>query len=308
LSEASRPTYLERLGARSAATGTVLCLGIDPDPAALPAGYAADVEGVERFATLLLEAALPFAAAVKANLSFYEAFGPAGLSALERLRARIPDEIPVIADGKRGDIGTTSARQSVAYFDALGFDAVTINPYVGEEALVTYLERPDRFAYVLCRTSNDGATDLQSLRVASTWGADGAFTAPDEPLWARVARLAGTWGPGGTAGLVVGATAPEELRAARTIAPGLAFLVPGVGAQGGAIEPVLAFGAAKGAPAGGRPGGGLLVNVSRGIVSAAVGNGAGSGRGNGAGSTAGDLGDRLAEAARSWSGKLPVLP
>jgi len=303
-----RPTYLERLGARSAATGTVLCLGIDPDPAALPAGFAPDAEGVERFATLLLEAAIPFAAAVKPNLSFFEAFGSPGWAALERLRARIPSDVPVIADAKRADIGTTSARQVVAYFDGLGVDAVTVSPYLGEDAISGYLERPDRFAYVLCRTSNDGATDLQSLRVASTWGADGSFTAPDEPLWARVARLAGAWGPGGTAGLVVGATAPEELRAARTIAPGLAFLVPGVGAQGGAIDPVLAFGPARAVPAGGRPGGGLLVNVSRGIVSAAVGNGAGSGHGNGAKSATGDLGDRLAEAARSWAEKLPVLP
>lgn len=293
-------TYLERLGARSAATGTVLCLGIDPDPAALPAGFGPDVEGVERFATLLLEAALPFAAAVKPNLSFFEAFGSPGWSALERLRARIPSDVPVIADAKRADIGTTSARQVVAYFDGLGADAVTVSPYLGEDAIAGYLERPDRFAYVLCRTSNDGATDLQSLRVASTWGADGTFTAPDEPLWARVARMAGEWGPGGTAGLVVGATAPEELRAARSISPGLAFLVPGVGAQGGAIDPVLAFGPARSAPAGGRPGGGLLVNVSRGIVSAAVGNGNGS--------ASADLGDRLAEAARSWSEKLPVLP
>lgn len=308
MSEARRSTYLERLAARSAATGTTLCLGIDPDPAALPAGFAPNVEGIERFATLLLDAALPFAAAVKPNLSFFEAFGSPGWAALERLRARIPSDVPVIADAKRADIGTTSARQVVAYFDGLGADAVTVSPYLGEDAIAGYLERPDRFAYILCRTSNDGATDLQSLRVASTWGADGTFTAPDEPLWARVARLAGSWGPGGTAGLVVGATAPEELRASRTIAPGLAFLVPGVGAQGGAIDPVLAFGPASAVPAGGRPGGGLLVNVSRGIVSAAVGNGTGSGDGNGAEGAAGDLGDRLAEAARSWSEKLPVLP
>ena len=308
MSGAPRPTFLERLGARSAATGTVLCLGIDPDPAALPDGFAADVDGVERFATLLLEAAVPFAAAVKPNLSFFEAFGSPGWAALERLRARIPSDVPVVADAKRADIGSTSARQVVAYFDRLGVDAVTVSPYLGEDAIAGYMERPDRFAYVLCRTSNDGATDLQSLRVASAWGADGSFTAPDEPLWARVARMAAAWGPGGTAGLVVGATAPDELRAARTIAPGLAFLVPGVGAQGGAIDPVLEFGPARAAPAGSRPGGGLLVNVSRGIVSAAVGNGTGSGDGNGAGHPVGDLGDRLAAAARSWSEKLPVLP
>lgn len=283
-------TYLERLAARSAATGTVLCLGIDPDPAALPAGFEPDLRGVERFAALILDAALPYVAAVKPNLSFYEAFGAAGLAVLERLRARIPGDVPVIGDGKRGDIDSTSARQSAAYFDGLGFDAVTVNPYVGEEALRTYLERPDRFAYVLCRTSNPGAAEIQALRVAN----------PDEPLWARVARVVAGWGPGGTAGLVVGATAPDELRAARAIAPGLSFLVPGVGAQGGAIEPVLAAGPATAPPAGGRPGGGLVVNVSRGIAGAAL---AEPGRDGPA-----DLGERLAEAARSWSARLPVLP
>jgi orotidine-5'-phosphate decarboxylase len=300
VSEAAASTYLERLAARSAATGTVLCLGLDPDPAGLPAGFAPDISGIERFAELVLEAALPYAAAVKPNLSFYEAFGSSGLAALERIRARIPADVPVIADGKRGDIDTTSIRQSIAYFDALGVDAVTINPYVGQEALLTYLERLDRFAYALCRTSNPGAADLQALRVRATWDSDGAFSAPDEPLWARVAREVTTWGPGGTVGLVVGATAPEELRAIRSITPGLAVLVPGVGAQGGNVESVLRFGPATAAPAGGRKGGGLLVNVSRGIAGAAVGDGTG-------GSNA-ELVSRLSEAAQSWSAKLPVLP
>jgi orotidine-5'-phosphate decarboxylase len=293
-------TYLERLAARSAATGTVLCLGIDPDPAALPAGFTPDLRGIEAFAHLVLDAALPFAAAVKPNLSFYEAFGPDGLRALERLRARIPADVPVIGDGKRGDIDSTSARQSGTYFDVFGFDAVTVNPYVGQEALRTYLDRPDRFAYLLCRTSNPGAADVQGLVVAAREGTAAEAPAPAEPLWARVARDVATWGPGGTAGLVVGATAPDELRAVRAIAPGLAVLVPGVGAQGGSIEPVLAAGPATSPPAGGRPGGGLLVNVSRGIAGAALGDAQ-------EGASA-DLGERLAEAARSWSARLPVLP
>jgi len=292
-------TYLDRLAARTAATGTVLCLGLDPDPTALPAGFSLDVKGIERFVELVLEAALPYAAAVKPNLSFYEAFGPAGLAALERIRGRVPSDVPVIADGKRGDIDTTSARQSVAYFDALGFDAVTINPYVGEEALLPYLDRPDRFAYVLCRTSNPGARELQSLRVASHQVDDGVLTAPSEPLWARVARQAAGWGPGGTVGLVVGATAPEELRAVRAIAPRLPFLVPGVGAQGGTIEPVLVHGPVAGRSAD-RPGGSLVVNVSRGIASAAMETG-----GDG---VPADLQERVAAAARTWSERLPVLP
>lgn len=300
MSQTTATTYLERLAARSVATGTVLCLGLDPDPAALPAGFSADLRGVEAFANLILEAALPYAAAVKPNLSFYEAFGAEGVAMLERLRAGIPAEVPVIGDGKRGDIDSTSARQSIAYFDGLGFDAVTINPYVGGEALRTYLERPDRFAYVLCRTSNPGAAELQGQRVARREATDDRPPAPEEPLWARVARDVAAWGPGGTAGLVVGATAPDELRIARSIAPGLAFLVPGVGAQGGSIEPVLQAGPASAPPAGARPGGGLVVNVSRGIAAAAIGEPP-------AGAPA-DLGERLAAAARAWSARLPVLP
>jgi orotidine 5'-phosphate decarboxylase subfamily 2 len=256
------------------------------------------VDGAERFVELVLEAALPYAAAVKPNLSFYEAFGSAGVAALERIRAAIPAEVPVVADGKRGDIDTTSARQSVAYFDALGFDAVTINPYVGEEALETYLDRTDRFAYVLCRTSNPGATEFQSLRVASHQVDDGVLAAPSEPLWARVARQAAGWGPGDTVGLVVGATAPDELRAIRAIAPRLPFLVPGVGAQGGSIEPVLVHGPVAGASPG-RHGGSLIVNVSRGIASAALED-----AGNG---VPADLQERVASAARTWSERLPVL-
>jgi len=290
-------TYLDRLAARSAQTGTVLCLGLDPVPTALPPGFSQDVAGVERFVELVLDAALPYAAAVKPNLSFYEAFGSAGVAALERIRARIPSDVPLIADGKRGDIDTTSVRQSVAYFDGLGFDAVTVNPYVGQEALLSYLERSDRFAYVLCRTSNPGAVDFQALRVATHQLDDGALAAPSEPLWARVAREVARWGPGDTVGLVVGATAPEELRAVRTIAPGLPFLVPGVGAQGGSIEPVLVHGPVSNPS---RPGGGLLVNVSRGIASAALDDAGGPG--------SGDLQERVAAAARTWSERLPVVP
>lgn len=301
-------TYLERLAARTAAVGSVLCLGIDPDPAGLPPGFADDVGGIEAFANTVLDAALPFAAAVKPNLAFFEAYGAAGWAALERIRGRIPVDVPVIADAKRGDIGSTSARQVVGYFDALGVDAVTINPYLGEEAIAGYLERPDRFAYVLCRTSNPGAADIQGLRVRARWDGDGGLTGPDEPLWARVARDVASWGPGGTVGLVVGATAPEELRAARSIAPGLAFLVPGVGAQGGSVEPVLAAGPATAAPAGGGPGGGLLVNVSRGIAGAALDAPAGEPGGDPGTAPRADLAERLAEAARSWSARLPVLP
>ena len=210
---------------------------------------------------------MPHAAAVKPNLAFFEAYGSAGVAALERLRAMVPDHVPFIVDAKRGDIGSTAARQAVALYDVLGADAVTVNPYLGAEAIAPLIERGDRFAYVLCRTSNPGAGELQGLPVAP----DPDAGHPAEPLWARVARLVTAWGPGGTVGLVVGATAPSEMASIRALAPGLAFLVPGVGAQGGEVAPALVHGPATAPPAAGGTGGGLLVNVSRGIARAALG-------------------------------------
>ncbi len=295
--------YLERLAARSAAVGSVLCVGIDPDPAALPAGFSPDLRGVEAFSRLLLDATVPFAAAIKPNLAFFEAFGSDGLAILERLRAAVPGNVLVVADAKRGDIGSTSARQASALFDRLAADAVTVSPYLGEEAIAPLLERADRFAYVLCRTSNAGASEIQGLVV----NGDPETGAPAEPVWARVARRAVAWGPGGTVGLVVGATAPAELAAVREIAPGLAVLVPGVGTQGGDVQATLKAGPASVPPAGGRPGGGLLVNVSRGIAGAVVSGATLTDRrvvGTGAG---GDLGERLAAVAAEWAARLPVL-
>lgn len=254
-----RLTYLERLGRRVAAVHTTLCVGIDPEPAGLPSGFSQDIAGVERFGTLLIEATAAHAAAFKANLAFFEAFGSAGISALERVRARIPAEIPFVADAKRGDIGSTAARQAVALFDILGADAVTVSPYLGREAIAPLVDRDDRFAYVLCRTSNSGAGEFQALAV------DG------DPFYIHVARHVAAWAAEGAAvGLVVGATAPRELAHIRAATPDLPFLVPGVGAQGGEVEPVLEHGPAQAGAAHGQAGGGLLVNVSRGIASAAL--------------------------------------
>ena len=284
-------SYLECLGTRTRSIGSVLCLGVDPVPEALPAGFSRDLAGVERFCEVLLDAAMPYASAIKPNLAFFEAFGSPGSAALERLRARVPAEVVFIGDAKRADIGTTAARQATALFDELGCDAVTVNPYLGSEAVEPLIGRGDRFAYVLCRTSNPGAGELQSLEVA----ADPALGAPAEPLYARVARRARNWGPGGTVGLVVGATAPAELEKIRSIAPELALLVPGVGAQGGDVDPVLRHGPAVTPPAGEWQGGGLLVNVSRGIAGAASGHDGPV-----------DVAERLAAAAAEWARRLRV--
>ena len=274
----------------------MLCLGLDPDPANLPDGFPPDLAGIERFAGLVASAAGPYAAAIKPNLAFFEAFGSAGLAALERVRANVPADLPFIADAKRGDIGSTAARHAVALFDRLGADAVTVNPYVGRDGLEPILERLDRFAYVLCRNSNPGASEFQNLMVE----ADVESAAPAEPLHIRVARRVATWSPGGTAGLVVGATAPEELRAIRVAVPQLAFLIPGVGAQGGDVDTTLAEGRATAGPVAQGPGGGLLVNVSRGIAAAAIGGDSGA--------ESRDVEERVAAAARDWAARLPVLP
>ncbi|MET1232114.1 MAG: orotidine-5'-phosphate decarboxylase [Candidatus Limnocylindrales bacterium] len=283
--------YLGLLAARTRLVGSVLCLGVDPDPSGLPGGLGTGLAGLERFASLLLEAALPYAAAVKPNLAFFEAFGAGGLSALERLLARVPPDVPIIADAKRGDIGSTAARHAAAIFDGLGAHAVTASPYLGSDALEPLLARSDRFVYVLCRTSNPGAGEIQALQVA----ADADTGRPAEALFERVAALAGAWGDRfGTVGLVVGATAPAELATVRGIAPTLPFLVPGVGAQGGDLTATLASGPTRTGEVADVAGGGLLINVSRGIAGAAIG--------------AADPGEALAAAASDWSRRTSVLP
>jgi len=254
--------FAARLGRRVEAVHTTLCLGIDPDPEALPNGWPRDVSGVEQMANLLIDAAMPRAAAVKINVAFFEAFGSTGIAALERVRARIPNDVPFIADVKRGDIGTTVARQAAALYDNLDAHAVTASPYLGGEAISALLDREDRFVYVLCRTSNPGAGELQNLPVHG------------EPLYLHVARSAAQWaGDRGNVGLVVGATAPDELQRIRDAVPQLTFLVPGVGAQGGDIEAVKRYGPATEGPFADLPGGGLLVNISRGIAAAALDEG-----------------------------------
>ena len=275
---ADQASYLGRLSARISKVGSPLCLGVDPDPDSLPAGFSRDVAGIERFAELLLEAAMPRAAAVKFNLAFYEAFGSAGIAALERLRARVPTDVPFVADAKRADIGSTAARQAVAIFDALGADAVTLNPYLGRDALEPFLAQRDRFVYVLCRTSNPGAAEFQGLAV------DG------QPLYMAVAKRVAGWATdGASVGLVVGATAPAELAQVRAAAPALPFLVPGLGVQGGDAAAVLAAGPVTEGVAAGR-GGALLVNVSRGIAAAAL--------------VGSDPGQAIAAAAEHWAGVL----
>lgn len=241
---------LDRLRARVAALGAPLCLGIDPHPDALPDGLSRDVRGVETFARGLLEAGGPHAAAIKVNIAFFEAFGSEGLAALERLRSDVPEDHVLIIDAKRGDLGSTAERYAAAIFGHLAADGVTLAPYLGEDAIEPFVAYPGRIVYVLARTSNPSAPRLQHLRVG-----EGSETLA-EHVGAWVARH---WTQP-EVGLVVGATAPAELASLRQLLPGPAFLVPGLGAQGGDVA--AAVRACHGSRA---PG---LVNVSRGIAGA----------------------------------------
>ena len=281
--------YLNLLGASTARAGSILCVGIDPVPSSLPLSFRDSHAGMERWVDTLIAATAPHAAAFKMNLAYFEALGSEGVRLAERVRRQVPAEIPLIIDAKRGDIGATVAAQGVALFDLLGADAVTASPYLGIGALAPFLDRTDRFTYLLCRTSNPESGELQSLRVSAS-DAD-----PEETLAERVARLASrrAEGAAGRIGLVVGATDIAALRQVRAAAPGLPLLVPGVGAQGGEANAVVSHGGAIAAPGDGVAGRGLLVNVGRGI------------------SDAGAADERVAEAlgaaAVEWGRRLAIL-
>ena len=243
---------LERLRRRRERVGTPLCVGIDPVAAELPADLTRDIRGVETFARGLIEIAVEHAAAVKLNAAFFEALGPDGWALLGRLRQATPADLIFILDAKRGDIASSAERYAHSTFELLGADAVTLSPYLGEDAIEPFVAYDDRLAYVLARTSNPSAGRFQALV------ADGA------PLHARVATWVAERWPGGQVGLVVGATAPADLAALRALVPGPPFLVPGVGTQGGDLGA-----AARACDGAWAPG---LVNVSRGIAAASRGD------------------------------------
>ena len=233
-------TYVERLTRRSREAGSYVCVGLDP-PGDTPVGEVAERN------RRLIEATAPYAACFKPNLAFYEQFGIPGLRALEETLAAIPDGIPVIADAKRGDMGNTAAAYARALFEVWGFDAATVNPFQGRDAVQPFLDYEDRGVYLLCRTSNPGSATIQNATLA-----DGV------PLYERLAAEMPAWSA--NVGLVVGATAPAELARVRELAPAATLLVPGVGAQGG--DPAEVVAAAKAEY------GLMVVNASRGIAGA----------------------------------------
>ncbi len=237
--------------ARARQVNSLVCVGLDSALERIPARFHdADLPQFA-FNRWIIEQTHPYAAAYKPNMAFYEAQGIAGLRALAQtvryLRENYPD-ILTICDAKRGDIGSTNAGYVTAIFDELGFDAVTLHPYLGREALEPFLTREDRACIILCRTSNPGAGELQDLTVGGV------------PLWQVVAeRVSRDWNRRGNCMLVAGATYPDELGRIRTVAGDMTLLVPGVGAQGGDVEATVRVGLNA-------DGLGLIVNSSRGII------------------------------------------
>jgi len=238
-----KPGFISRLEARVAATGSLLCVGLDPR---VTSPLRARQHCLE-----VIEATRRHAVAFKPNTAFFEELGPSGMEVLAEVVAAIPEEIPVLLDAKRGDISTTAAAYATAVFDRIGAGAVTVSPYLGRDSIEPFLEHEGRAVFVLCRTSNPGGSDFQERRLAP-----GGTT-----LYEEVARTSIRWAGPDRLGLVVGATMPEAVARVRAVAPDHWILAPGVGPQGGSLQETLAAGL--------RPDGmGVLLPVSRAIAGA----------------------------------------
>jgi len=237
--------FFERLAARSEAIGSIVCVGLDPDFTRHAVGE------VAAYNRAVIEATAPYAACYKPNIAFYEQYGVEGLRALEQTLEAIPAGIPVIGDVKRGDIGSTAAAYARAMFEEWKFDAITLNPYLGRDSFEPYLAYEGKGFYMVCRTSNPGAADFQYLEAGE-----------GRRLYEQLALTVTSWAP--NVGLVVGATAPAELRRIRELVPDAPLLVPGVGFQGGQPGEVAAA-------AGTRPGS-IVVSATRSIMYAGSGS------------------------------------
>ncbi|HEY5671412.1 MAG TPA: orotidine-5'-phosphate decarboxylase [Anaerolineales bacterium] len=239
--------FFSVIEARARQIDSLLCVGLDPHPSDLGAQTP---EGASAFCLRLIEATADLALAFKPNIAFFEALGAAGISALREIIATIPPGIPVILDAKRGDIASTAQAYAKAAFEVLGANAITLSPYLGYDSLEPFICDPQQGAFLLCKTSNPGAAELQDLTTISQ------PLNPPLRLYERIAELAQQWNTNDNLGLVVGATQPDALRRVRALAPEMWILAPGVGAQGGDLATTLQAGLRD-------DGLGLIIPVSR---------------------------------------------
>ena len=241
--------FIDKLNAAWKRNDSLLCVGLDPDTARLPAHLQGRPDGIVAFCKAIIDATADLACAFKPQIAYFAALGAEDqLEAICRYLRENYSHIPLILDAKRGDIGATAHQYAREAFDRYGADAVTVNPYMGFDSVEPYMEWKDRGVIVLCRTSNAGGSDLQFLDVGG------------QPLYQHVARLvAEKWNRNGQCALVVGATFPEELAQVRAIVGDMPLLVPGIGAQGGDIEATVKSGRTA-------AGTGMMINSSRAII------------------------------------------
>jgi orotidine-5'-phosphate decarboxylase len=262
--------FIDRLNQASQQRNSLLCVGLDPDPARFPAHLARRPDAIFEFCRAIVDATADLACCFKPQIAYFSA--RRAEDQLERIIAHIHEQhpgLPVILDAKRGDIGSTADLYAVEAFERYGADAVTVNPYLGRDSVEPFLAHRDKGVILLCRTSNPGGSDLQFLEVDGPAG--------KERLFERVARLvAGEWNQHGQCALVVGATYPTEIRRVRQLVGDMPLLVPGIGAQGGDIAATVKAGRNS-------TGMGLMINSSRAILYAG---------------TQADGGENFAEAAR----------
>ena len=250
-------TFIDMLQGAERAHGSMLCVGLDPEPTRFPGKLKGDANKIYDFCARIVDATADLVIAFKPQIAYFAAHRAEGQ--LERLMEhmrRVAPNVPIILDAKRGDIGSTAEQYAMEAFERYGADAVTLSPFMGFDSVQPYLQFEGRGAFLLCRTSNPGGADLQGQRLATVEG---------QPfLYEHVARLAqGPWNLNGQLGLVVGATYPEEIERVRVVAPHVPLLIPGVGAQGGdAVATV---------KAGWRPDAPIVVNSSRAILYASSG-------------------------------------
>ncbi|GAC1601659.1 MAG: orotidine-5'-phosphate decarboxylase [Ramlibacter sp.] len=250
-------TFLERLGSAGRRNGSMLCIGLDPEPTRFPGALKGDARRIYDFCARIVDATADVAIAFKPQIAYFAAHGAENQleRLMEHMRRNAPG-VPVILDAKRGDIGSTAQQYAIEVFERYGADAVTLSPFMGFDSVQPYLKFHDKGAFLLCRTSNPGGDDLQNQRLASVEG---------QPLlYEHVAKLAqGAWNLNGQLGLVVGATYPADIARVRQVAPTLPLLIPGVGAQGGDAVATVQAGWRSDAP--------IVVNSSRAILYASDG-------------------------------------
>lgn len=226
---------------------SLVCVGLDVDLKKIPECILNKDESQLYFSKAIIDATIEYAAAYKINTAFFEAYGTAGWEAMTKIVKYLPDDVIKIADAKRSDIGNTSKMYALAFFDELEFDAITVNPYLGKDAVEPFLENEEKGAFVLCHTTNKGAEDFQK------------FSDGNKKMFEHVAERVKQWNINTNCGLVVGATYPDEMKHVRNLAPELPFLVPGLGAQGGDFELAIKYATTKN-------GKGAIFNFSRSII------------------------------------------